>query len=83
MAGRGQRTLVLFLFLVGGALVGSIVGQAMGGALGGIFTRKSEAALNPTTLDLVVLTITFGIKVILNLGTVLGLLLGLLLYRFW
>ncbi len=80
MFARGQSTLALVLFLLGGALVGSIVSEALSQSFW-IFSRSAEAGLRPSTLNLLFLNLTFGFTMRLTLGTALGVLGGLLLYR--
>jgi len=80
MVARGQRTFLLVFFLLGGALVGSILSEALARSLW-IFARSAEAGLRPSTLNLLFLNVTFGFQLRLSLGTVLGMLLGLLLFR--
>lgn len=80
MVARGQQTFVFLLFLLGGALVGSILSEALARSLW-IFARSAEAGLRPSTLNLLFLNVTFGFQLRLTLGTVVGVLLGLLLFR--
>ncbi len=80
MVARGQNTLVLVVCLLGGALAGSIVSEALAHSLW-VFARSAEAGLRPSTLNLLFLNVTFGFQLRLSLGTVLGLLGGILLYR--
>lgn len=80
MVARGQHTILLLLFLLGGALVGSILSEALARSLW-IFARSAEAGLRPSTLNLLFLNVTFGFQLRLTLGTVLGMLLGVLLFR--
>jgi hypothetical protein len=80
MVVRGQHTFLLVFFLLGGALIGSILSEALARSLW-IFARSAEAGLRPSTLNLLFLNVTFGFQLRLSLGTVLGMLLGLLLFR--
>jgi hypothetical protein len=80
MLAQKHSPVVLFFFLLGGALVGTILSEALAHSLW-IFARAANAGLPATTLDLSFIRITFGFNVRLTLGTVLGLLLGLVAYR--
>ncbi len=71
---------MLGLCLLGGALVGSIVSEALAQS-SWIFARSAEAGLRPSTLNLLFFTVTFGFQLHLSLGTLLGLLAGVGLYR--
>lgn len=80
MVAHGQSALVLVLFLLGGALVGSIASEALAQSFW-IFSRSAEAGLHPSTLNLLFLNVTFGFQMKLTLGTAVGLLGGLFLFR--
>jgi len=76
---RNVKIWVLILFLVIGALIGSLLSHALKDILP-FMDYGLTASFGPATLDLVVLTITFGISIRLTLGSALGILLGLYLY---
>lgn len=88
MAGTGRGIGALFLFMAIGALVGTVLGEILGamlgdtGLLGLIFTHGIPFGLNsPVTVDLRVLTFTFGVSFKMTLLSVLGLLFGIYLSR--
>ncbi len=70
---------LLILFLVLGAIIGSLVSHALKDILP-FMDYGLTASFGPATLDLVVVTLTFGISIKLTLGSALGILLGLYLY---
>ncbi len=80
MLAQKHNVVVLFFFLLGGALLGSILSEALAHSLW-IFARSTSAGLSPSTLDLSFVHITFGFNVKLTLGTALGLVLGLVAFR--
>lgn len=80
MLAQKHNVAILFIFLLGGALLGSILSEALAQSLW-IFARSASAGLTPSTLDLAFVHVTFGFNVKLTLGTALGLLLGVLAYR--
>lgn len=83
-----SSNLRLILFLVIGALIGSILNE-MFYAWGAPdwLTRYVEVGLNPPPdsafIDLYILTFTLGFSLKLSFCTVIGLALGLFLYKRW
>jgi uncharacterized membrane protein YfcA len=81
--GRTKGPWSLFLFLMAGIIVGSTVGS--------ILAKYSDAELfqqsftlgtqgMPAVLDLIVIKLSFGLSLTINFGTMLGILIGILLY---
>jgi hypothetical protein len=80
-SGRGWL-LVLFLFC--GVLVGSIIGELLRSVIpGDLFAKSLRVGTvdGPITLNLLVLDLSIGAVLHINFGTVLGLILGILLYK--
>ena len=82
---RSKQTLLLLFFLLAGVMVGSLL-TGLGGRfpfLGWLSYGQSVglSADRPLVLDLAVIRLTFGFQLSLNLGQILGILLGILLYR--
>jgi len=78
---------VLLVILILGALIGSVIGEvigtlAPGGYLEKVFSRGvSPGIAPPVILDLKVITLTFGLTMKINLASLLGIVLALLIYR--
>jgi hypothetical protein len=72
-----------FLMIVLGGVLGGYVGELLGllvptGILHTIFTQGFTLGFdNPITLDLRIIVLTFGIKILLNIFGVAGMILGL------
>lgn len=87
MAKRDGSVVVLLVVLILGALIGTVIGEiiaamAPGGIIEKIFSKGISPGLSPpATLDLKVLSISFGFNVKINLSSLLGIGLALLLYR--
>jgi ABC-type dipeptide/oligopeptide/nickel transport system permease subunit len=87
MAQKLDSVAVLLVILILGALIGSVIGEviaylAPGGFLENVFSRGVNPGLSePAKLDLRVLTLTFGFTVKINLASLLGIVLALLIYR--
>ncbi|WP_447973333.1 DUF4321 domain-containing protein [Nitrospira sp. Kam-Ns4a] len=78
---------MLLLFVLLGGLLGGLLGEilramAPGGTIQAIFSEAVTPGLNPpVTVDLVLLKLTFGFTVKMNLLTFLGIFLGIYLYK--
>ncbi|HET6465386.1 MAG TPA: DUF4321 domain-containing protein [Nitrospiria bacterium] len=78
--------LLIFFVLLGG-LLGGLLGEilraiAPTGPLQDIFAKIQDIGLNPPfTIDLKLFTITFGFTLRVNLFSILGILLGIYIYK--
>jgi hypothetical protein len=87
VAKKLDSVVVLLVIIILGALIGSVIGEviatlAPGGLLEKIFSRGINPGLTPPViLDLKVLTLTFGLTMKVNLSSLLGIVLALLIYR--
>jgi hypothetical protein len=87
VAKKLDSVVVLLVIVILGALIGSVIGEviavlAPGGLLEKIFSRGVNPGISPpAVLDLKVLTLTFGLTVRINLASLLGIVLALLIYR--
>ncbi len=87
MAKKMDSVVVLLVIIILGALIGSVIGEviatlAPGGLLERIFSKGLNPGLSPpAVLDLKVLTLTFGLTMKVNLASLLGIVLALLIYR--
>jgi hypothetical protein len=78
---------VLLLFILLGGLLGGILGEilrvmAPKGTIQNIFSTALTPGINPPlTIDLVLLKVTFGFALKMNLLTFLGVFLGIYLYK--
>jgi hypothetical protein len=87
LAKRDDSVVVLLVILILGALIGTVIGEVIaamvpGGTVEKIFSKGINPGLSPpATLDLKVLSLSFGFNVKINLSSLLGIGLALLLYR--
>ena len=87
MAKKIDSVVVLLVILILGALIGSVIGEVIGilfpgGFLEKMFSRGLNPGLSPpAVLDLKVLTLTFGVTMKVNLASLVGIVLALLVYR--
>jgi hypothetical protein len=87
VAKKMDSVVVLLVIIILGALIGSVIGEviatlAPSGLLEKIFSKGINPGLTPpVVLDLKVLTLTFGLTMKVNLASLLGIVLALLIYR--
>lgn len=87
LAKKAGGTVALVVILILGALIGTALGELIaylvpGGIVERIFSQGITPGLQPpATLDLKILSLTFGFTVRINLSSLLGLLLGAYLYK--
>ena len=78
---------MLILFILIGGLLGGVLGEILRvltppGNIQNIFARAVSPGLDPPfTVDLVMLKLTFGFRLKINLLTLLGMFLGTYLYK--
>ncbi len=82
----GKSILTGILVIVVGALLGSFIGGFIGhtfpeGMVHDLFSKEISAGLQPATLDLRVLEVTFGCLFKFNVTSVIGILLAAFLFR--
>ena len=83
---EGKGLISGLIVIVVGALLGSFIGGFIGhafpeGMVHDLFSKEITAGLQPTTLDLRVLDITFGCLFKFNVPSVMGILTAAFLFR--
>ncbi len=87
MAKKLDSVIVLLVIVILGALIGSVIGEVIAalaprGYLETVFSKGINPGISPpAVLDLKVLTLTLGVTMRINVASVLGIVLALLLYR--
>lgn len=71
---------ILLILLVVGGLIGSLLGVAFGDALPILNRGFQPIGLAPTTINLLVINITIGVMLKLNVSSIVGFLLALFVY---
>jgi len=77
-----KKSLVFIIFIVIiGALIGTAIGEVIGilvpqGVVQDFFLKSASASIGPGTLDIILLTITFGFSFKLNVMGVIGILIA-------
>lgn len=83
---ESKNILTGLIVIVVGALLGSFIGGFIGhafpeGVVHDLFSKEITAGLQPATLDLRVLEVTFGCLFKFNVPSVIGILLSAYLFR--
>ncbi|UCH62437.1 MAG: DUF4321 domain-containing protein [Fidelibacterota bacterium] len=78
----------IFIILIFGAVIGTIFGNALAlmlpeGVVKQFFLQSVTWGISPVTLDLIVGTVTFGLRVKLNIISVLGLAVAYYFLRYF
>lgn len=87
LAKKPGGTTAFVVIIILGAIIGTALGELIaylfrGGILERIFSQGITPGLEPpATLDLKILSLTFGFTVRINLASLLGLLLGAYIYK--
>ena len=87
MAKKLDSVVVLMVIVILGALIGRVIGEviavlAPGGYLEKVFSRGVNPGIAPpAVLDLKVVSLTFGLTLKINLASLLGIVLALVIYR--
>lgn len=71
---------ILLILLVIGGLIGSLLGVAFGDVLPILNKGFQPIGLAPTTINLLVINITLGVLLKLNVSSIVGFLLALFVY---
>ncbi len=81
----GLVALVFFLGVIVGSVVGEVIGLILpeGNVMRNLFVSGKTLTVGPAELDLLVLTLTFGFSLKVNLISVLGMVFVALLLRIY
>jgi len=77
-AARNPWLLVVLLII--GGLIGSLIGNLFQDLLPILNYGFPDIGLSPTTINLLVITVTFGVVLKLNLASIIGFLIALFVY---
>ena len=81
-----RNTVWFVAIMVIGALLGSFLGKFVGivvpaGSIRDLFATDISAGLSPTTLNLRVVELTFGLMLKFNITSVIGIIVAAILFR--
>ena len=83
MATREKNIWILLVFLLAGLVIGGLLGNLAGNVswLNWLAYGEEFGLNSPIVLNLNVMTITFGLIIKINIASIIGVILALLIYR--
>lgn len=84
MKGAGKSTVLLWFLIFVGAVAGSLIGDTVGSNFDMFKFLKNSYAIgtnSPLALNLKILTVTIGISFNINIMTIIGVIMAIILYR--
>ena len=83
MATREKNFWVLLVFLLAGLVIGGLIGEFANrfGGLWWLSYGQTFGITSPFVLDLSILTITFAFTIKINIASIIGILIAILVYR--
>lgn len=83
MATRNKSTWILVLFILSGLVIGGLLGELAGQVdfLWWLSYGQDFGLTNPIQLDLNIVQITFALMFKINIASILGLIIAILIYR--
>ena len=83
MATKNKNVWILVLFILSGLVIGGLLGQLAGQVdfLWWLSYGESFGLESPIVLDLNILEITLGVMFEINIASILGLIIAILIYR--
>ncbi|MBU3145583.1 DUF4321 domain-containing protein [Clostridium sp. CF012] len=84
MKSAEKRNSYFVFFILIGAISGSLIGELLGNNISALKFLKSTYTIgmsNPMLIDLKVVAITFGINFNINIMSIIGIVLAIILYR--
>ncbi len=83
MATRNKNIWILLLFILAGLVVGGLLGDLAAGVNGLSWMAYGEefGLTSPLELDLSIVKITFALMLKINISSIIGMLLAILIYK--
>ena len=83
MATREKNIWILLIFLLSGLVIGGLLGElaSMISGLWWLSYGMTFGLTNPVTLDLEILNITFGLTFKINIASIIGMAIAIIIYR--
>ena len=81
--GSNKNAWVLFLMILSGIVIGGFLGQLANGtpSLSWLSYGKNFGLKEPLVLDLGVMLLTFGLYVKINMASIIGIVIAIILYK--
>ncbi len=82
MALKGKSTWVLVLFILAGIVLGGFLGDMLAPySFWSWLSYGKTFGIETVTLNLSILTLTFGLQIKINIASILGIIAAVLIYR--
>ena len=83
MATKDKNIWILIIFILSGLVIGGLLGQLASGVdfLWWLGYGSSFGLAEPLVLDLSIIKLTFGLVINVNIASIIGILLAILIYR--
>ena len=83
MAAKNRNFWILLLFIFAGLVIGGLIGELAGKIefLWWLSYGQSFGLSSPIVLDLNIMQVTFGLMIKINIASIIGLLISVILYR--
>ncbi|RKD33198.1 DUF4321 domain-containing protein [Thermohalobacter berrensis] len=81
MRTRNRSSLVLIILLIVGIVIGGVIGDLLSDKLPILSKSYPVGLKEPVHLDLKVVDLTFGLLVNINVASIIGLILSILIFR--
>lgn len=83
-AAKNKSILILLVFILAGLVIGGLLGELTKGIdfLWWLGYSQSFGLSTPLQLDLSIIQLTFAITFRLNIASIIGMLIGIILYRY-
>ncbi|MFA6941350.1 MAG: DUF4321 domain-containing protein [Clostridiaceae bacterium] len=84
MKAYNKNPILLVLFIILGGILGTFLGDILGSrisALSFIKTTYNIGTASPLLVDVKILTLTLGINIKLNIMSIIGIILSIIMYR--
>ena len=83
MAVKDRGRVVSILFILAGLVIGGLLGNFASGisGLGWLAYGEEFGLMSPIVLDLNVLTLTLGLTIRINIASIIGVIIALIIYR--
>lgn len=83
MATRDKSTWVYLIFILSGLVIGGLIGEMTAGVNGlwWLSYGKSFGLESPMVINLYVVTITFALMIKINIASIIGMAIGIFIYK--
>ncbi len=77
---RGKNNWACFLMILAGIVIGGFIGSLFPGTF--LNYGQSFGLTSPVVLDLGIMVLTFGLSIKITVASIIGIMIGIIIYRF-